>query len=99
MYLWGQRRPSKRGDCGLFKTILIVLEVLVCLGLITSILMQSGRASRCCQFWGKRKGGAIAGGAQSILGKKKGLDEFLNKISMGLAAAFFIITLLIAIIE
>jgi preprotein translocase subunit SecG len=91
MYLWGQRRPSKRGDCGLFKTILIVLEVLVCLGLITSILMQSGRVSGLS--------GAIAGGAQSILGKKKGLDEFLNKISMGLAAAFFIITLLIAIIE
>jgi preprotein translocase subunit SecG len=91
MYLWGQRRPSKRGDCGLFNTILIVLEVLVCLGLITSILMQSGRASGLS--------GAIAGGAQSILGKKKGLDEFLNKISMGLAAAFFIITLLIAIIE
>ncbi|CEO87693.1 MAG TPA: preprotein translocase subunit SecG [Syntrophaceticus sp.] len=75
----------------MFKTILIVLEVLVCLGLITSILMQSGRASGLS--------GAIAGGAQSILGKKKGLDEFLNKISMGLAAAFFIITLLIAIIE
>jgi preprotein translocase subunit SecG len=53
--------------------------------------MQSGRASGLS--------GAIAGGAQSILGKKKGLDEFLNKISMGLAAAFFIITLLIAIIE
>lgn len=75
----------------MFNTILIVLEVLVCLGLITSILMQSGRASGLS--------GAIAGGAQSILGKKKGLDEFLNKISMGLAAAFFIITLLIAIIE
>ncbi len=75
----------------MFKTILIVLEVLVCLGLVTSILMQSGRASGLS--------GAIAGGAQSILGKKKGLDEFLNKISMGLAAAFFIITLLIAIIE
>ncbi|MEG3068961.1 MAG: preprotein translocase subunit SecG [Syntrophaceticus schinkii] len=75
----------------MFKTILIVLEVLVCLGLITTILMQSGRASGLS--------GAIAGGAQSILGKKKGLDEFLNKISMGLAAAFFIITLLIAIIE
>jgi len=59
--------------------------------LITTILMQSGRASGLS--------GAIAGGAQSILGKKKGLDEFLNKISMGLAAAFFIITLLIAIIE
>ncbi|MGB4504408.1 MAG: preprotein translocase subunit SecG [Syntrophaceticus sp.] len=75
----------------MLKTILIVLEVLVCLGLIISILMQSGRASGIS--------GAIAGGAQSLLGKKKGLDEFLSKIATGLAAAFFIITLLIAMIE
>jgi len=75
----------------LLKTILIVFEVLVCLGLIITILMQSGRASGLS--------GAIAGGADSLLGKKKGLDEFLSKISTGLAAAFFIITLLIAMIE
>ena len=75
----------------MLKTILIVLEVLVCLGLITSILMQSGRAS-----W---LSGAIAGGAQSLLGKKKGLDEFLSKISSVLAAAFLVITMLIAMIE
>jgi len=41
----------------------------------------------------------LPGGADSLLGKKKGLDEFLSKISTGLAAAFFIITLLIAMIE
>lgn len=75
----------------MLKTILIVLEVLVCLGLITSILMQSGRASGLS--------GAIAGGAQSLLGKKKGLDEFLSKISSVLAAAFLVITMLIAMIE
>ncbi|HHV34096.1 MAG TPA: preprotein translocase subunit SecG [Syntrophomonadaceae bacterium] len=75
----------------MLKTILIVFEVLVCLGLIITILMQSGRASGLS--------GAIAGGADSLLGKKKGLDEFLSKISTGLAAAFFIITLLIAMIE
>lgn len=73
------------------RTILIVIEVLVSIGLITTILMQSGRAAGIS--------GAIAGGAQSLLGKKKGLDEFLSKVSAGLAAAFFIITLLLAFIS
>jgi preprotein translocase subunit SecG len=82
---------GKRRNHGLLKTILIILEVLVSIGLITSILMQSGRASGLS--------GSIAGGAQALLGKKKGLDEFLAKISMGLAAAFLVITMLIAIIE
>jgi preprotein translocase subunit SecG len=80
-----------KGDSVLLKIILIVLEVLVCLGLITTILMQSGRVAGMS--------GAIAGGAQSLLGKKKGLDEFLSKVSFGLAAAFFVITLLIAVVE
>ncbi len=75
----------------MLKTILIIFEALVCLGLIIAILMQSGKASGLS--------GAIAGGAETLLGKKKGIDEFLSKVSMGLAAAFFIITLLIAIIE
>jgi preprotein translocase subunit SecG len=69
----------------------MILEVLVSIGLITTILMQSGRASGLS--------GAIAGGAQSLLGKKKGLDEFLGKVSMVLAAAFLIITMLITVIE
>lgn len=75
----------------MLKTILMILEVLVSIGLITTILMQSGRASGLS--------GAIAGGAQSLLGKKKGLDEFLGKVSMVLAAAFLIITMLITVIE
>ncbi len=75
----------------MLKTILMILEVLVSIGLITAILMQSGRASGLS--------GAIAGGAQALLGKKKGLDEFLGKVSMVLAAAFLIIAMLITVIE
>jgi preprotein translocase subunit SecG len=75
----------------LLKTILIILEALVCLGLIVTILMQSGKAAGLS--------GAIAGGAQTLLGKKKGVDDFLSKITAGLAAAFFIITFLIAMVE
>ncbi|MGD0621130.1 MAG: preprotein translocase subunit SecG [Thermacetogeniaceae bacterium] len=71
-----------------FKTILIVLQVLFSIGIITTILLQSGHASGLS--------GAIAGGAQSLLGKKKGLDEFLNRLSMVLAAGFLLMTLLLA---
>ncbi|MFY9139376.1 MAG: preprotein translocase subunit SecG [Thermacetogeniaceae bacterium] len=73
------------------RTILIVLDAMVSVALISTILMQSGRAAGIS--------GAIAGGAQSLLGKKKGLDEFLSKVSAGLAAAFLVITLLLTFIE
>jgi len=75
----------------LVRTILIVLDAMVSVALISTILMQSGRAAGIS--------GAIAGGAQSLLGKKKGLDEFLSKVSAGLAAAFLVITLLLTFIE
>jgi preprotein translocase subunit SecG len=70
------------------KTILIALEVLFSIGVITTILLQSGHASGLS--------GAIAGGAQSLLGKKKGVDEFLNRLTMILAIGFLLCTLLLA---
>lgn len=71
-----------------FKTILIALQVLFSIGVITTILLQSGHASGLS--------GAIAGGAQSLLGKKKGLDDFLNRLSMVFAGGFLLLTLLLA---
>ena len=70
------------------KTILYILEVLCCLGVITTIVLQSGHASGLS--------GAIAGGAQSLLGKKKGVDEFLNKLSLFLTIAFLLVTIILA---
>jgi preprotein translocase subunit SecG len=71
-----------------FKTVLIVLQVLFSIGIITTILLQSGHASGLS--------GSIAGGAQSLMGKKKGIDDFLNKLSMVFAAGFLLMTLLLA---
>jgi preprotein translocase subunit SecG len=71
-----------------FKTTLIVLQVLFSIGVITTILLQSGHASGLS--------GSIAGGAQSLMGKKKGLDDFLNKLSMVFAGGFLLLTLLLA---
>ena len=71
-----------------FKTILIVLQVIFSICIIGSILLQSGHASGLS--------GSIAGGAQSLMGKKKGLDDLLNRLSMIFAAGFLLLTLLLA---
>jgi len=74
----------------LLKTILTIFQVLFSVGLIMTILLQSGKSAGLS--------GVIAGGAQSLLGKKKGLDEFLNRISMILAVGFFLLTLMLAML-
>ncbi|MDN5348505.1 MAG: preprotein translocase subunit SecG [Clostridia bacterium] len=70
--------------------ILLVFQVLVSLGLISTVLLQSGRSAGIS--------GAIAGGAEAIFGKKRGLDTFLNKVSAVLAGLFLLITLLLSIV-
>ena len=75
----------------MLKTILILLEVIVSLGLISTIILQSGRSAGLS--------GSIAGGSQAIFGgKKKGLDELLSRITTWLAIVFMIVTLVLAII-
>ncbi|MDH7578160.1 MAG: preprotein translocase subunit SecG [Bacillota bacterium] len=74
----------------MLKTILLVFQIMFSLGLIATILLQSGRSAGLS--------GVIAGGAQSLLGKKKGIDEFLNRISTVLAVGFLLLTLMVAIL-
>lgn len=74
----------------MLRNVLLALQILMALALITSVLLQSGRSAGVS--------GAIAGGAESIFGKKKGLDEFLAKISAGLATAFLLLTLLLSLV-
>ena len=70
--------------------LLTILDVLVCLGLIAVILMQSSKSTGVS--------GVIGGASEQFFGKKKGMDELLSRISSVLAAVFFVLTLLIAII-
>lgn len=66
-----------------------ILDVIIALGLIISILLQSGKSAGLS--------GSIAGGAEAIFGgKKKGLDELLSKITKILAAAFMVVSLVLA---
>ena len=73
------------------KILLMILEVLLGLGLIAVILLQSGRSAGMS--------GAIAGGAEAVFGKKKGLDEFLSRVTAYLAGAFMLVTLLISLVR
>ncbi|WP_418219636.1 preprotein translocase subunit SecG [Candidatus Formimonas warabiya] len=71
------------------KTFLMIIQMLISLGLISTVLLQSGKSAGMS--------GAIAGGAETFFGKKKGIDELLNKISAGLAIGFLLLTLIISI--
>ncbi|MDW7675166.1 MAG: preprotein translocase subunit SecG [Bacillota bacterium] len=72
------------------KTLLIVVQVLVSLGLIATVLLQSGKSAGLS--------GAISGGAEQVFGKKKGIDDLLSKITAVLAIAFLGITLIASLI-
>jgi preprotein translocase subunit SecG len=67
----------------------MIIQVLISLGLIASVLLQSGRSAGMS--------GAIAGGAEAFFGKKKGMDELLSKVSAGFAIGFLVLTLMISL--
>lgn len=70
---------------------LTIVQVVIALGIIATVLLQSGTSAGLS--------GSIAGGAETFFGKKKGMDEFLSKITRWLAAVFFVITIVIVIIQ
>jgi preprotein translocase subunit SecG len=69
-----------------------VLLIIVSLGLITAVLLQKGKSAGIT--------GAISGGAEHLFGKTKarGLDLFLSRLTMVLAALFIILAILVAYI-
>ena len=69
--------------------LLVVLHLIVCLGLITAVLIQSGKG-------GGLAGGAFGGSAQTVLGGR-GATDFITRATMVLGAAFFITSLTLAI--
>lgn len=76
----------------MLRTILIIVEVIVSLGLISTIILQSGKSAGLS--------GSIAGGSQAIFGgKKKGLDELLSRITTWLAVVFMVVTMVLALIS
>ncbi|WP_426450618.1 preprotein translocase subunit SecG [Paenibacillus sp. S-38] len=67
-----------------------IILVIASLGLIAVVLLQPGKSAGLS--------GAISGGAEHLFGKQKarGLELFLNRLTMGLAVAFFVLSLIVA---
>lgn len=66
--------------------LLTILQIITSLGLIATVLLQSGKSAGMS--------GAIAGGAESVFGKKKGMDALFSKLSTIFAVGFMLVTLL-----
>ena len=71
----------------ILKTVLIIMQIIVTLGLIISVLMQQGNSYGLS--------GSIAGGADTFFGKNKGrtLDGLLKKLTKIMAVLFIVLSL------
>ncbi len=73
----------------MIETVVNIIYLVLCIALIATVLLQSGRSAGL---------GAIAGGAQSLVGKKKGLDETLSKVTQYLAIGFMLFTIIMVVV-
>jgi len=71
--------------------LLLALHVLVCIGLIAVVLLQSGKG-------GGLAGGAFGGTAQTVFGGR-GATDFMTRATMVLGGAFFVTSLVLALLS
>lgn len=71
------------------KIFLTILQIIASIGVIATVLLQSGKSAGLS--------GAIAGGAETIFGKKKGMDNLLSKLSTIFAITFMVLTFIVAV--
>ena len=71
-------------------TVLITLLVIVSIGLIAVVLLQSGKSAGLS--------GAISGGAEQLFGKQKarGIDLVLHRMTVVFSFLFFVLTIAVA---
>ncbi|HLN64116.1 MAG TPA: preprotein translocase subunit SecG [Symbiobacteriaceae bacterium] len=74
----------------MLNTIVTVIHTLFAVGLVTTVLMQSGKSAGL---------GTIAGGAEHVFGKKKGMDELLNRFSTVFAVLFIATSLVLMVTQ
>jgi len=70
---------------------ILILHLLVCLGLVGVVLIQSGKG-------GGLTGGAFGGSAQTVLGGR-GATDFVTRATMVLGATFFVTSLVLALMS
>ncbi|RDU37695.1 preprotein translocase subunit SecG [Neobacillus piezotolerans] len=73
--------------------LFVTLLVIVSIGLIVVVLLQSGRSAGLS--------GAISGGAEQLFGKQKarGIDLILHRITVVLSVLFFILTIAVTYLK
>ncbi len=71
--------------------LLLILHLLICVGLIGVVLVQSGKG-------GGLAGGAFGGSAQTVLGGR-GATDLITRATMVLGGAFFITSLVLALMS
>lgn len=70
-------------------TVLMVIDAIIAIGLIASIVLQSGKSAGM--------GGSIGGAADTVFGGKAGgMDALLSKVTMILGTIFAVLTIIIA---
>ncbi len=72
-------------------SILVGLHVVITLILIATVLLQSGKSAGLS--------GAISGGAETVFGKKKGIDALLSKATTVAAVLFIINSIILAALD
>ncbi|MHB1044053.1 MAG: preprotein translocase subunit SecG [Eubacteriales bacterium] len=73
----------------MLKIVVTALHVILSIALIAAVILQSGKSAGLS--------GAIAGGAETFFGKKKGLDELLGKVTIVVAILFAATSLVLVI--
>ena len=72
-------------------TALIIIDAIICVALIASVVMQSGKSAGLS--------GSIGGGAESLFGgRARGLDQFLARATMILGILFGLVTMALSVI-
>jgi preprotein translocase subunit SecG len=69
--------------------VVLALHLLVCLGLVGVILIQSGKG-------GGLSGGAFGGATQTVFGGRGAVD-FITRATIGLGVAFFVTSMTLAL--
>lgn len=69
--------------------MLLILHAILSVALIVVVIGQSGKSAGL---------GSIAGGAEQVFGKKKGLDELLGRLTTILAILFVFTSLGLGIV-
>jgi preprotein translocase subunit SecG len=83
-------RAGSTWEVYVLEIFLKILLIIFSLGLIAVVLLQRGKSAGLS--------GAISGGAEHLFGKQKarGLDLFLQRLTVFLAVGFFILALVVA---